>query len=209
MMRVATLFCSYHIMTSFPASITDQTTAKCYLFVKQLFFRMKCMVSNMFKIANISRPTLIFVWPGHKSLGKPSCKLAFQLTTILRPVSTQDNFPQGKNGQKGFFCNKITRANKLMSWWQRKLSNPFLSVGKLSWVETGLYAHPRMTKALNLSGETHGLSLWTSEDSIWYYNILFRFFRWSSWTVQKIKDACPWLPRSFAHSYDWFRVYNE
>ena len=82
------------------------------------FSRWKGMVSNIFKIANISRPTLIFVWPGQKSLGKPSCKLAFQLTTILRPVSTQDNFPQGKNGREGFFCNQVTRANKLMSWWQ-------------------------------------------------------------------------------------------
>ena len=28
------LFCSYHIITSYRVSITEQTTAKCYLFVK-------------------------------------------------------------------------------------------------------------------------------------------------------------------------------
>ena len=42
---------------------------------------------------------------------------SFALTSTrgkLRPVSTQDNFPTGRNGSESFFCNSAPRA-KLMS----------------------------------------------------------------------------------------------
>ena len=98
-----------------------------HLCLKRVEFHHESKLSLLKALRYKSQTNLVGV-EEHKNI---RCHITWRL------VSTYDHFPPHRKEKEGFFCNKVTIA-KIMSRWQRILSYPFLTVGKLSWVETGL-----------------------------------------------------------------------
>ena len=77
-------------------------------------------------------------WVASQFKSSPNPILDRQCECDLMLVSTQDNFPQDRNGQESFLCVWAIRSDRELTR-QRKLSWPFLSWGKLFWAKTSLY----------------------------------------------------------------------